>query len=135
MNVHGWGATSIEESPREFSFSGIEIPVLLTFNLNDSKSKFNSSINIGPFLGYGLNNTEGGISPFPELYRFNYGYNLSVGFGSKKWQISCYLLKGLRNTAKQDALKLLEKVKSYLLGFNLTRIIRLSKKDSESNEE
>ena len=124
------GSSIIKPHSNNFSFSTIDFPLLLTYNLIEKEDKYRLSINIGPYLGLGICGKEYGAttSPFypPYLSRFDYGFNLSTGFGSKKWQITCYVLHGGKptsNTSDNHA----DKVRSSILGLNLTRVIYLSK--------
>jgi hypothetical protein len=129
---HFGGAISISESPREFSITNLYIPALLALNLRDPEGKLFLNFNAGPFLSKSLSGNSGAAYPvFDYLYTANYGYNLSAGIGSKKWQISFYLFKGLRNLARQSNPEVLAKAESDFYGLALTRIIPLAKKESE----
>ena len=118
----------IKSHRNNFSFSTIDLPLLLTYNLMDKENKFRLNINIGPYFGLGIFGKEYGVSnsPFyPEyLSRFEYGFNLSTGFGVKKWQISCNFLYGGKPTSVTSD-NHADKVKCTVIGINLTRVIYL----------
>ena len=100
------------------------IPLLLTFQIADKNKMLNLHINAGPYIG------TPSLSKFHPDYltHFNYGMNISLGVGLEKWQFNCYFMKDLRNIAVLNNFNPLEKAKSTLIGFNLTRVISLKRK-------
>lgn len=108
----------------------IDLPLLLSYNINQGDKKVVvKNINIGPYFGYCYKGTDKATSSYPVyLYRFDYGINMSAGFGSENWQISIYLLKGIRNISKKNIYyPNLQRVTNNMLGLNLTRVIHFSK--------
>jgi hypothetical protein len=129
MSVHGNWSWREHSYINNFSLKEIDLPLLLSYNINKGEKKFGvKNLNIGPYFGYIYKGTDDATSSFPVyLYRFDYGCNLSVGFGSEKWQISIYLLKGIRNLYKHNIYyPNLQRVTPDMLGVNLTRVIYFS---------
>jgi hypothetical protein len=117
----------------DFSVSNIDIPFLLTYNPFDRDKKFNAEISFGPYIGYGydIKSEHGGELTVPAyLNPLDYGISLSAGFGLKKWQLSFYHLRGLKNTVNPNVLynDKLKEVKSSIYGVSLARVIHFSKK-------
>ena len=124
------GSSIIKPHRNNFSFSTIDFPILLTYYLIEKEDKFRLNINIGPYLGLGIFGEEYGSTTsafYPSyLSRLEYGFNLSTGFGFEKWQMSCYFLHGGK-PASVTSDNHADKVRSSILGLNLTRVIYLSK--------
>lgn len=130
MSIHGNWSWREHIFISKFSLTEIDFPLLLSYNINKGEKKFGvKNLNIGPYFGYCFKGTDEATSSFPDyLYRFDYGCNISAGFGSENWQISVYLLKGIRNKYKQNIYyPNLQRVTANILGVNLTRVIHFSK--------
>jgi hypothetical protein len=110
----------------------------LTWNLTEKGKNFRFHINLGPYLGYG--NVKSNINNFDNYYlkRFDYGFELLTGIGSNKWQFSFYVMQGLRNRGTRVAYfgtyydDVIKKIISRTIGFDLTRVINLQRKNSYS---
>lgn len=122
-----WGANPGANSSWQYNtlyeeFPKLEFPLLLAYNFFDNENKIKLHIDVGPYIGYGIFKEV----PYQErydVYNFDFGGEILVGFGTKKWQISCYLLNGFKNLAKPS--RILDNAKEKVLGFNLTRVFNL----------
>lgn len=117
--VHYWHINKISDD-----FPKFEFPLLLAYNFFDDQKKIKLHIDFGPYLGYGIFKEV----PYQErydVYNFDFGGEILVGFGVKKWQLSCYFLNSFRNLAKPS--RILHEAKEQVLGFNLTRVFNLRK--------
>ncbi|HLN19946.1 MAG TPA: outer membrane beta-barrel protein [Bacteroidales bacterium] len=110
----------IKPHVHEFLITSADIPVLVTYR----NKKFN--FNAGPFFGIGIVGKETGVyinSNYPPyLSPFEYGINISTGYGLEKWQMSCYLLYGGKPLPENT-----ERIRNGLIGLNLARAIYLGK--------
>ena len=128
-SVHGnwsWREHSFTDS---FSITEIDFPILISYNIMKGDHKFGvKNLNIGPYFGYIYKGTDNFTLIFPAyLQRLNFGCNISAGFGTDNWQLSIYLLKGIRNMHKQNVYyPNLRRVIPNVLGINLTRVIHFS---------
>jgi hypothetical protein len=129
-SVHGnwsWRDHSFTDG---FSITEFDFPILISYNIMKGDHKFGvKNLNIGPYFGYIFKGTDDLTLIFPAyLQRFNFGCNISAGFGTENWQFSIYILKGIRNLYKQNVYyPNLQRVTPNVLGINLTRIIHFSK--------
>jgi hypothetical protein len=133
--AESWREVTFEN---EVSISSIDVPLLFAYYFNSGNKRFRlKNINIGPYFGNSFSGKQDGSSSFPDyLYRFDFGLNMSAGFGTEKWQISLYLLKNLRNIYKSNIYyNNVKKITSYILGVNLTKVIHFSKKAAESSDK
>jgi hypothetical protein len=123
----------------EFSYLSIDFPVLFTYSFIDPEKKFRFHLNIGPYLGRFIQPTfsaeaeaPGELTDSNFFYKFDFGYYASAGFGYRKWQLGCFMSKGLRNISNQalNANDII-KAKNNLTGINLIRVFHFSKKESK----
>jgi hypothetical protein len=133
------GAQYYENYEFNYSITSIDLPFLITYNLSNPAGTAKVHFNLGPYMGYGFNKTIDERPLFPYyLKRFDFGYYISSGMGTRKWQICCYFMKGLRDLKTPVTIAgfdpdNVKKVTGNTLGFNLTWIIRLAKKSEESH--
>jgi hypothetical protein len=127
----------------EFSYLSIDYPVLFTYNLIDPEKKFRINLNIGPYLGrfmpftfFPETDAPGEATDYQCFDKFDYGYYASAGIGFRKWQLGCFMSKGLSNISNTSIkYNNLIRVKSNITGITLSRVINFSKKDSESKKK
>jgi hypothetical protein len=104
------------------------MPFLMTWNLIERGKKFRFHINLGSYPGYG--NVKSNINNSDHYYlkRFDYGLDLLTGIGSNKWQVSFYVMQGLRNRATRVAYfgtyydDVIKKIISRTIGFDMIQI-------------
>jgi hypothetical protein len=123
-----WGPVPAGQSQWQYNsqyeeFPKFEVPLLLAYNFIDREKKLKLHIGVGPYLGYGIFK-EVAYQKRYDVYNFDFGGEILLGIGAKKWQFSCYLLNGFRNLAK-PSWGILKNAKEKVLGFNLTRVFNL----------
>lgn len=130
MSIHGGWSWREHSYINKFSITKIDLPFLLSYKINRRDKKFGvKNFNFGPYFGYTLTGTDDLRQVFPDyLNRFDYGCEVLAGFGTDKWQINAYFLKGIRNIYKQNIYyPNLQRVTPNIIGVNLSRIIHFSK--------
>jgi hypothetical protein len=122
-----WGAVPAGKSQwqsvdNDTKIAYLVVPILLSYNLITGGRELKFHIDVGPYLGYKFFDP----GDFGSFYDFDFGGEILAGIGSKKWQLTGYLLKGLRNIAKPSWT--IEKATETVFGLNFTRVFSLNKR-------